>query len=114
MEDRGRTDLIAPLAHALALGVRRLITWGLLDVPLTIVPRRPGARQPENAGRTGTPDGESGGRNHPEITVGAPAKDEGVGPRLSRLGHRRAGMQHRRPRCADLASTYSGSSQLRV
>jgi predicted amidophosphoribosyltransferase len=38
MKDRGRGDLIAPLAHALALGVHRLLEWGLLDVPLTIVP----------------------------------------------------------------------------
>ncbi len=37
-KDRGRTDLHTPLAHALALGVHRLLTWGLLDVPLTIVP----------------------------------------------------------------------------
>jgi predicted amidophosphoribosyltransferase len=38
MKDRGRTDLIAPLAQALALGVHRLLGWGLLDGPLTIVP----------------------------------------------------------------------------
>jgi predicted amidophosphoribosyltransferase len=38
MKDRGRTDLRMPLAHALALGVHRLLVWGLLDVPLTIVP----------------------------------------------------------------------------
>jgi predicted amidophosphoribosyltransferase len=38
MKDRGRSDLIPPLAHALALGVHRLLEWGLLDVPLTIVP----------------------------------------------------------------------------
>jgi len=38
MKDRGRTDLIAPLAQALALGLHRLLDWGLLDVPLTIVP----------------------------------------------------------------------------
>lgn len=38
MKDRGRADLIAPLAQALALGVHRLLGWGLLDVPLMIVP----------------------------------------------------------------------------
>jgi predicted amidophosphoribosyltransferase len=48
MKDRGRADLIAPLAQALAVGVHRLLTWGLLDVPLTIVPaptRRASARR---------------------------------------------------------------------
>jgi predicted amidophosphoribosyltransferase len=38
MKDRGRIDLSAPLAGVLALGVHRLLVWGLLDVPLTIVP----------------------------------------------------------------------------
>jgi predicted amidophosphoribosyltransferase len=38
MKDRGRIDLSAPLAGLLALGVHRLLLWGLLDVPLTIVP----------------------------------------------------------------------------
>lgn len=38
MKDRGRIDLSAPLAGVLALGVHRLLLWGLLDVPLTIVP----------------------------------------------------------------------------
>jgi predicted amidophosphoribosyltransferase len=38
MKDRGRADLSTPLAHALALGLHRLLSWGLLDVPLTIVP----------------------------------------------------------------------------
>jgi predicted amidophosphoribosyltransferase len=48
MKDRGRADLSAPLAQALALGVHRLLKWGLLDVPLTIVPaptRRSAARR---------------------------------------------------------------------
>ena len=38
MKDRGRTDLLAPLAGSLALGVHRLLLWGLLDVPVTVVP----------------------------------------------------------------------------
>lgn len=38
MKDRGRADLTRPLAQALALGIQQLLTWGLLDVPLTIVP----------------------------------------------------------------------------
>jgi predicted amidophosphoribosyltransferase len=38
MKDRGRTDLIAPLAQALAFGVHRMLGWGLVDLPLTIVP----------------------------------------------------------------------------
>ena len=38
MKDRGRADLLSPLAQSLALGIHRLLLWGLLDVPLTIVP----------------------------------------------------------------------------
>ncbi|WIM87836.1 ComF family protein [Candidatus Mycobacterium wuenschmannii] len=37
MKDRGRSDLQAPLARSLALGIDRLLRWGLLDTPLTIV-----------------------------------------------------------------------------
>lgn len=48
MKDHGRADLVAPLAHALAIGVHRLLSWGLVETPLTIVPaptRRSAARR---------------------------------------------------------------------
>jgi predicted amidophosphoribosyltransferase len=38
IKDRGRADLLGPLSCSLALGVHRLLQWGLLDVPLTVVP----------------------------------------------------------------------------
>lgn len=38
MKDRGRSDLSAPLARSLALGVHRLLRWGLLEVPVAVVP----------------------------------------------------------------------------
>jgi predicted amidophosphoribosyltransferase len=37
MKDRGRADLLAPLSRSLAEGIHRLLQWGLLDVPLTVV-----------------------------------------------------------------------------
>jgi len=48
MKEHGRGDLAAPLARALAVGVHRLLTWGLVEAPLTIVPaptRRSAARR---------------------------------------------------------------------
>lgn len=38
LKEHGRTDLIAPLAYTLALGVHRLLTWGLIETPLTLIP----------------------------------------------------------------------------
>ncbi len=48
MKERGRGDLVAPLAGTLAIGVHRLVVWGMVETPLTIVPaptRRSAARR---------------------------------------------------------------------
>lgn len=48
LKERGRGDLVAPLAYALAVAVHRLLSWGLVDIPLTVVPaptRRSAARR---------------------------------------------------------------------
>ena len=37
-KEHGRTDLIAPLSAALGEGLDRLIGWGIVDLPLTLVP----------------------------------------------------------------------------
>lgn len=38
LKECGRSDLVGPLARALALGVHRLLNWGVLDLPVTLVP----------------------------------------------------------------------------
>lgn len=38
LKEHHRTDLIAPLARTLAVGLQRLTTWGVLTLPLTVVP----------------------------------------------------------------------------
>ncbi|HEU4359989.1 MAG TPA: ComF family protein [Mycobacterium sp.] len=48
VKEHGRADLITPLSAALGAAVQRLLGWGLLDAPLTIVPaptRRSAARR---------------------------------------------------------------------
>jgi len=48
LKEHGRRDLAAPLSRALALGIHRLSTWGILGEPLTVVPaptRRSAARR---------------------------------------------------------------------
>lgn len=70
MKDRGRADLIQPLARALAIGVHRMFTWGLLDIPLTIVPaptRRAAARK--RGGDPVTRMSEAASKNHPDMAV---------------------------------------------
>lgn len=48
VKEHGRADLIVPLAAALHTGLARLLEWGLLDAPLSVVPaptRRMAARR---------------------------------------------------------------------
>ena len=48
VKEHGRADLIAPLALALHSGLERLLTWGVIATPLTLVPaptRRSAARR---------------------------------------------------------------------
>ena len=48
LKEHGRRDLVAPLARALGLGIHRLASWGIVGLPLTVVPaptRRGAARR---------------------------------------------------------------------
>lgn len=48
VKEKGRTDLVSPLASALHTGLDRLVTWGVVGAPLTVVPaptRRSAARR---------------------------------------------------------------------
>lgn len=48
VKERGRSDLVAPLACALGAALQRLLSWQMVDLPLTIVPaptRRSAARR---------------------------------------------------------------------
>ena len=70
MKEHGRGDLIAPLAHALAVGVHRLLTWGMVETPLTIVPaptRRSAARR--RGGDPVTRLARAAVAGHPDVTV---------------------------------------------
>ncbi|MED5812343.1 ComF family protein [Mycolicibacterium sp. 050232] len=47
-KEKGRTDLVAPLAGALRGGLQHLLTWGIVGAPVTVVPaptRRAAARR---------------------------------------------------------------------
>jgi predicted amidophosphoribosyltransferase len=48
VKEHGRSDLVRPLALALGSAMQNLLTWGVLDTPLTVVPaptRRRAARR---------------------------------------------------------------------
>jgi predicted amidophosphoribosyltransferase len=48
VKEHGRADLITPLAGALHFGLMNLLTWGVIDTPLCVVPaptRRSAARR---------------------------------------------------------------------
>ena len=48
VKERGRADLIKPLAAALSAGIAHLITWGVVETPVTVVAaptRRSAARR---------------------------------------------------------------------
>lgn len=48
VKERGRRDLTGPLSRALGLGIGRLLDWGVLRAPVTVVPaptRRSAARR---------------------------------------------------------------------
>jgi predicted amidophosphoribosyltransferase len=73
MKENGRGDLVAPLARALAVGVHRLLTWGMIETPLTIVPaptRRSAARR--RGGDPVTRLARAAVAGHPDLAV-APA-----------------------------------------
>ncbi|CAN5563775.1 ComF family protein [soil metagenome] len=70
LKEDGRTDLIPPLAHALAIGIHRLLVWGILDLPLTVVPaptRRLAARR--RGGDPVTKLASRAVRGHPAIAM---------------------------------------------
>ncbi|OBG65162.1 ComF family protein [Mycobacterium sp. E3339] len=73
LKEHGRADLVGPLAGALATGVHRLLSWGIVETPLTLIPaptRRSAARR--RGGDPVTRLARTAVAGHPAITV-APA-----------------------------------------
>ncbi len=73
VKERGRSDLIVPLAAPLAGALHRLLCWRLLDLPVTIIPaptRRSAARR--RGGDPVTRIAAAAVARHPGVTV-APA-----------------------------------------
>jgi predicted amidophosphoribosyltransferase len=72
LKERGRGDLVGPLARALAVGIHRLLFWGILETPLTVVPaptRRSAARR--RGGDPVTRVARAAVAAHPDIGVTA-------------------------------------------
>jgi predicted amidophosphoribosyltransferase len=70
LKEHGRADLVAPLACALAVGLHRLLSWGMAETPLTIVPaptRRSAARR--RGGDPVTRLARAAVAGHPDVTV---------------------------------------------
>lgn len=70
VKEHGRADLIRPLATAIATGLEHLLTWGVLDAPLTLVPaptRRTAARR--RGGDPVTRIARAAATAHPGLTV---------------------------------------------
>lgn len=70
VKERGRADLVAPLAKALAQGLDNLLSWGIVDTPLSIVPaptRRSAARR--RGGDPVTRIARCATAGHPGVTV---------------------------------------------
>ncbi len=87
MKERGRADLIAPLAQALAVGVHRLLTWGMIEAPITIVPaptRRSAARR--RGGDPVTRMVTAAVTHHPQIDVAQALRIKALARDSARLG----------------------------
>ena len=70
VKEHGRADLIKPLAAALHVGLMNLLTWGVVDTPLRVVPaptRRSAARR--RGGDPVTRMALAATAGHPDITV---------------------------------------------
>jgi predicted amidophosphoribosyltransferase len=70
LKEHGRGDLVAPLARALAVGVHRLLMWGMVETPLAIVPaptRRSAARR--RGGDPVTRLARAAVAGHPDVTL---------------------------------------------
>lgn len=70
LKEHGRRDLVVPLARPLALGIHRLTVWGILGLPLTVVPaptRRWAARR--RGGDPVTRVAAAATAGHPAIAV---------------------------------------------